>query len=285
MLWKRNWNFICVLLCSFITSGSFCANNGDVQLKNPHYIKFENGFFYLHGLTNGASLLLYKTPSEDNVIGQYAFLNSDCIYVVNKFLIIDDINTQEDPVLISQNEFNIYDKIVFNVAGAENIITYRISYQGLSVESNLKNEDILVKPIQIKGQHNFTTAEIPKKIRDYDIIEKEKIKYAFMDNGEFLFQKIYFNSLAAGTYAFKTADRKYHTLSYVILDKNYIRIEAYIISDEESYYDPGRIDIKGANGVQWLNFFIDAKGFHIKDIMNPGEYVSDVLDLDFEFIP
>lgn len=57
---------------------------------------------------------------------------------------------------------------------------------------------------------------------------------------------------------------------------------AYIISDEESYYDPGRIDIKSANGVQWLNFFIDAKGFHIKDIVNPGEYVSDVLDLDLD---
>ena len=131
------------------------------------------------------------------------------------------------------------------------------------------------------------------------------ISSAFMDNGEFLFQKIYYSSLIAGTYAFKTVDRKYHTLSYVILDKNIIKIEglldlflnidllfsllhifyllAYIISDEESYYDPGRIDIRSANGVQWLNFFIDSKGFHIKDVINPGEYKSDALD--FEFIP
>ena len=46
-------------------------------------------------MTNGASFLLYKTPSEDNVVGQYAFLNSDCYYEVTKFVIVDDRNTQE----------------------------------------------------------------------------------------------------------------------------------------------------------------------------------------------
>ncbi|CAO1424410.1 unnamed protein product [Diamesa serratosioi] len=244
-------------------------------------MKFENGFFYLHGMTNGVSLLLYKIPNEENVIGQYAFLNSDCIYEVNKFVIVNDKHTQEDAVLISRKEFNIVDKLVFNVAGAENIITYSISYQGLTVESNLKNEDILVNPIVIKGQHNFTTVEIPKKLTDYEIIENEKIKYAFMDNGEFLFQKIYFESLIAGTYAFKTADNKYHTLSYVILDKNIIKIEAYIIRDEESYYDPGKIEIKTENGVEVLNFFIDSKGFHIKEMNNASEFTSDLLESDF----
>lgn len=63
----------------------------------------------------------------------------------------------------------------------------------------------------------------------------------------------------------------------------FFNLLAYIISDEESYYDPGRIDINSSNGVQWLNFFIDSKGFHIKEIINPGEYMSDVLDS--EFIP
>lgn len=122
-----------------------------------------------------------------------------------------------------------------------------------------------------------------------------------MDNGEFLFQKIYFNSLIAGTYAFKTVDKKYHTLSYVILDKNIIKIEgllicfqlinhfikfnyyllAYILSDEESYYEPGKIETNNSNGVQWLNFFIDSKGFHIKEIINPADFETDVLDSDF----
>lgn len=58
-------------------------------------INIQTTYLNRHGLTNGASLLLYKLPNEDNVIGQHAFLNSDCIYEVNKFIIIDDKHTHE----------------------------------------------------------------------------------------------------------------------------------------------------------------------------------------------
>ena len=40
-------------------------------------------------------MLLYKLPNEENVIGQYAFLNSDCVYEVNKFFILKNKHTQE----------------------------------------------------------------------------------------------------------------------------------------------------------------------------------------------
>ena len=43
-----------------------------------------------HGLTNGESVVMYKTPKGENVKFQYTFINDDCMYETTRYNMNDD---------------------------------------------------------------------------------------------------------------------------------------------------------------------------------------------------
>jgi hypothetical protein len=57
-----------------------CESDRNVQFQNPLYLNYGDGFFYIQGLTNGESVVVYKHPEDARVFGQYTFKDERCLY-------------------------------------------------------------------------------------------------------------------------------------------------------------------------------------------------------------
>ncbi|CAO1368252.1 unnamed protein product [Diamesa serratosioi] len=73
-----------------ITSTVIASEIGSTCLasKAPKYFNFDKGFFYIQGLSNGESVVMYRIPNEKMIKVQNIFTNSDSFYEIRTYNII-----------------------------------------------------------------------------------------------------------------------------------------------------------------------------------------------------
>ncbi|CAO1437450.1 unnamed protein product [Diamesa hyperborea] len=269
--------FVVVLVSVLIDSANTsCDRDRNVVFQDPFYLNFENGFFYIQGLTNGESVVIYKHPDDDRVFGQYSFKNTKCFYETIYYYISRGKYEFTNPFLAAENEFNITNKLGFERNGVSYDIEYNIKPQGFSVVSNLGDnfvKNILTEPVFRRGPHNQNTRELFPNLYS---IERQNLKVSYLINGEHFVQHINntqsFLSIE-GSYSFKTSDKKYHSISYEIpLDFDYVAmiIKEYEISNEESFYRPGTLQIFANGTSQNVKYFVTSNGFHLSALQKLG---------------
>ncbi|CAO1424616.1 unnamed protein product [Diamesa serratosioi] len=103
-------------LHSFVASGNSCANSGKVTDNEPKHYIFQGGFFYIHSLSNGESVVMYKLPNQEILPVQYTFLNPDCMYVTYRYDILENSTMiNESEVSESIDDFFINGTLTFTL--------------------------------------------------------------------------------------------------------------------------------------------------------------------------
>ncbi|CAO1363070.1 unnamed protein product [Diamesa tonsa] len=91
-----------LLICSVvIASGSSCDNDGNVTAQDVKFLEATGGFFYIHGLTNGESVVMFQTLGDSKIQVQYTFINDDCLYETRSYNIHENGNMKDHDVFQS----------------------------------------------------------------------------------------------------------------------------------------------------------------------------------------
>ncbi|CAO1431394.1 unnamed protein product [Diamesa hyperborea] len=217
MLWKLSVCFI-ILIVPLIVSGSSCVQSSEIKFQQPYYLRFNKGFFYIHGLTNGESVVIYKLPGENgNLIGHYTFLTSNCLYKTHYYrLSTNGKYVNEEPSLSSYKDFEIDSKLFFNLDGVEKLINYKINAKkGYSIYTDIEpSESINLASLISVPASEFNYHNVSESM----FLDNEQLQYTTINDGR-LFYQIYNleNLIINGHYTLRTSDEKYHTINYSII--------------------------------------------------------------------
>lgn len=96
-----------LLALTWTSVQSDCPRDRNVQIKNPTYLNYGDGFFYMwdnfsngdqvmkffvlfsQGLSNGESVVMYKHPDDSRVFGQYTFKDEKCLFETVYYYVVD----------------------------------------------------------------------------------------------------------------------------------------------------------------------------------------------------
>ncbi|CAO1431381.1 unnamed protein product [Diamesa hyperborea] len=270
MFFKLNLAF---LLSSVVFASNSCVNKNTATIQAPKYYLFENGFFYIHGLSNGETVVMYKLPNEEKLPVQYTFLNSDCKYETYSYNNLKNSSfIDKKKVTKIIDDFSVVRKLTFLVQGSEKKLTFTINKSGYKVQSDIARTEIDFKTTIKSEPHKQSTQELTGPIPDYKFVSS--ITLTYMKDGRYFFQDSNSPAYIYGTYTFKTSDNKYHTFQYTMssaLSPNPVKdfgfaIETSEVNNEVSYYRyrSHLVTVKGT--LKDLYYFIDSHGFHVINI-------------------
>ncbi|CAO1364671.1 unnamed protein product [Diamesa hyperborea] len=104
-----------LLICSVVIAcGSSCDNDGNVTAHDVKFLEATGGFFYIHGLTNGESVVMFQTMGDSKIQVQYTFINDDCLYETRSYNIHENGNMKDHvKVVKTRDEFSISNTLFY----------------------------------------------------------------------------------------------------------------------------------------------------------------------------
>ncbi|XP_070502696.1 uncharacterized protein [Chironomus tepperi] len=273
-----------VILAIFIASASStCESDRNVQFQNPLYLLFDNGFFYIQGLSNGEAVVMYKHPDDARVFGQYTFKDERCFYETVYYYVQNGKYEFTNPYISDETSFNVTNKLNFVTNGNGYEIEYSISSNGVGIFHNLgQNAERKILPEAVFKKSPAPFRPVREIFPSFANIGKQNLKVSYLKNGEnfvqFIINRNQFASIE-GSYTLRTSDRRYHTVVYEIPlnDFDYVgmSVREYEVATEENFFRAGVVTLNVNNAPMDVKFFVDKNGFHVNDLRKPGTPVPN----------
>ncbi|CAO1363050.1 unnamed protein product [Diamesa tonsa] len=289
-----------------IASGSSCGNNGNVTAQDPKYFKFNKGFFFIHGLTNGESVVMYKTPDLKLIYVQYTFINDYCFYETRSYNIIEN-GTFADHVkfLEKKEEFSNRKTLSFNLDGKAVEIKFEINTNGFTLLEGIKGtviETFEVK-LPINNPGHGAKDVVSNDVSSFEFVNKDSIKLHGLTNGEsVVMYKTPDLKLIYVQYTFINDDCFYETRSYNIIENGTFVDHVKVLERKEEFFNRKKLSFNVDDKAVEIKFEVNTTGFTLLEgikgtvidtfevklpINNPGHGAKDVVSNDvssFEFV-
>ncbi|CAO1363031.1 unnamed protein product [Diamesa tonsa] len=261
--------FVFVLLISsvLIACGHSCDNVALGTARRPEYVNFNGGFFFVHGLTNGESVVMYKIPDEKKINVQYTFINDDCFFETRSYNIMEDGQFVDHLVIVKKKkkDFSISKKLSFKVDGKSVEIAFLINDVGLVRDINILNLEPFVSLKSNDPLRSCSTGEQINDVSNIEFSNKNMIELKYLKNGRFFYQE--YKESIEGKYAFKTTRGHYYTLHYTIDNpfKNYSTIteKSFTHKDDDKFSENVRIDVKNQESIKQIRFCFQSTGVQV----------------------
>ncbi|CAO1415617.1 unnamed protein product [Diamesa hyperborea] len=210
-----------VLLISsvVIASESSCDNVGNVTAKDAKYLKFNGGFFYIHGLTNGESVVMYKTPDDKHISVQYTFLNSDCLYETRRYNIIENGTFVDHSKDVEEpGKFSVSKSLKFVADGKDVELNFEINEKGFVLNKGIEVTAIETFEVKLPKEtpEHAPSAAVSNNISAFEFADKDTIELTDLKDGKFFYQKYSKMNSIIGTYILKTSSGDYYSVDYTI---------------------------------------------------------------------
>ncbi|CAO1364710.1 unnamed protein product [Diamesa hyperborea] len=262
-----------LLICSVvIASGTSCGNNGNVTAQDPKYFKFNKGFFFVHGLTNGESVVMYKTPDLKLIYVQNTFINDDCFHETRSYNIIENGTFVDHvKVLERKEEFSNRKTLSFNLDGKPVEIKFEVNTTGFTLLEGIKGTKIEIFEVKLPINNPGHGAKdvVSNDVSAFEFVNKDSIELTDMKNGRLFYQNYKDSSSISGSYVFKTSSDDYYTMDYAIensfQDNPSINIEGYEVKDVFSFYKQIQIKVKYEGAIKKNFYFFESTGLSIAE--------------------